>query len=626
MTEESDDEDGVQWWEQLLIRENSKPGAIAIAKPKKSEKPGRKAFDNTIISLAEVFSNTVKEIQEGKRVSNTNIREKINEGVLDKENIPRIAQALKDKLQNLSTVIMLNELREGIENLAKDPRTMSELTPILDEGYRKIKGSERKKFIDMLNLDVDREELMDSLYALMRTGGMDYSTYINDIIAIAPEITRKDIMVHAKSKGEEIVPTRVRREYEIVPYNNFSEVMKGDHTSLEKFKNLVQNVYTAWNLRDNNFKFYIEHRVSGATYGTPTKDRPVAQETTVASPLFILYKILKYQKDRNIFTTSDYGALLGRREQIGRGKRANMIRLFAQDRVKRLGGNLREIIDNAKKEVREPGSLRPEFNEWMASTDNPFSQGDYARSTTAGDLGSMLSNLFSSSIDLRAIYVAAFPTEGGVNLGDSILADIENFPEITGVAKPVELLKSYLHVINNFNKEAVAPLMDKLNEITRELLLLKYYDEIEEEEVEIFIERDDGSIDFDATLTELDQPKVVAAVDDFNNELRKALEQTSENIIRTLYDMIKNNLNTDGVGKYSLSSSVKAIERIPDKKRLSDEDIARIKEREDDPSRRIRGRKPYKQKDRGTIQQYIYQYAKEGADFNENQKLIDFKF
>ena len=90
--------------------------------------------------------------------------------------------------------------------------------------------------------------------------------------------------------------------------------------------------------------------------------------------------------------------------------------------------------------------------------------------------------------------------------------------------------------------------------------------------------------------------------------------------------MIKNNLNTDGVGKYSLSSSVKAIERIPDKKRLSDEDIARIKEREDDPSRRIRGRKPYKQKDRGTIQQYIYQYAKEGADFNENQKLIDFKF
>ena len=256
MTEESDDEDGVQWWEQLLIRENSKPGAIAIAKPKKSEKPGRKAFDNTIISLAEVFSNTVKEIQEGKRVSNTNIREKINEGVLDKENIPRIAQALKDKLQNLSTVIMLNELREGIENLAKDPRTMSELTPILDEGYRKIKGSERKKFIDMLNLDVDREELMDSLYALMRTGGMDYSTYINDIIAIAPGITRRDIMVHAKSKGEEIVPTRVRREYEIVPYNNFSEVMKGDHTSLEKFKNLVQNVYTAWNLRDNNFKFY----------------------------------------------------------------------------------------------------------------------------------------------------------------------------------------------------------------------------------------------------------------------------------------------------------------------------------------------------------------------------------
>jgi hypothetical protein len=82
--------------------------------------------------------------------------------------------------------------------------------------------------------------------------------------------------------------------------------------------------------------------------------------------------------------------------------------------------------------------------------------------------------------------------------------------------------------------------------------------------------------------------------------------------------MIKNNLNTDGVGKYSLSSSFKIIERKPGRKQKP-KDIARIKELEGE-------REGHKEKDRGTIQQYIYQYAKDGADFNENQKLIDFKF
>ena len=448
MTEESDDEDGIQWWEELLIRENSTPGAIAIAEPKRSEKPGRKAFDNTIIDLAEVFSNTVKEIQEDKRVSNTNIREKINEGVLDKKNIPRIAQALQDKLQNLSKVIMLNELKEGIEKLAKDPRTMSELTPILDEGYRTLKTSERKKFIDMLNLDVDREELMDSLFALMKTGGMDYSTYINDIIAIAPGITRKDIMIHAKSKGEENLPTtRTQREYQIVSFNDFLRVMKSDHTNLEKFKKLVQNVYTAWTLRDNNFRFYIESRVSGSEYGTPTEDKPVAQETTVASPLFMLYRVLKYGPDKDIFTESNYAALLGRRIEVG--QRDNMIRLFAADRVKRQGGNFQEIIDNTKKEIGDAGSLRAEYNKWMASEDNKFGSGDYAQDTRVGDLGPMLKKLFPSSIDLRAIYVLAFPKQAGVNLGDSILADIVEFPTISEVSKPIDLIKAYFHVINS---------------------------------------------------------------------------------------------------------------------------------------------------------------------------------
>jgi len=153
------------------------------------------------------------------------------------------------------------------------------------------------------------------------------------------------------------------------------------------------------------------------------------------------------------------------------------------------------------------------------------------------------------------------------------------------------------------------------------------YDDWEEMEEDIFIEQSNNSLEpnFNA-LSDVDQSKVVTAVDDFNKELKEAIVQTGENIIRTLYEMIKDNLNTVGVGKYSLSSSFKTIERIPDKKRLSDEDIARIKEREDDPSRRIRGRKPYKQKDRGTIQQYIYRYAYKGTDFQEDKKLIDYKF
>ena len=591
----------MNWWEELLIRENSTPGAIARAAPITGT-VGRGTFDTTMISLAEEFSKTLKEIQEDERISNTNIRLKIEAGELDKENIPRIAQALKDKLQNLSKVIMLNELKEGIEKLAKDPRTMSELTPILDEGYRTLKrGNERREFIDMLNLDVDREELMDSLFALMKTGGMDYSTYINDIITITPGVTRKDVMQHAQSKQEEdLPPTKHNREYEMVPFNDFLRVMQGDHTNLEKFKKLVQNVYTAWSLRDNQFKFYIENRVSGGEYGTPTKDNPTAQQTTVASPLFMLYRVLKHRPNRDIFTSSNYGALLGRRIDVG--QRANMVRLFARERVKTIGGNFQDIIDNSKKELGEAGSLRGEFNKWMASPDNKFASGDYAEDTRIGDLGSMVNKLFPSSIDSRAIYVLAFPEKAGVNLGDSILADILEFPEISTVSKPIDLLKAYFHVIDSFNKEALDSLTNKLNEITRELLLLKYYDEWEEKEEDIFTEQPDGSLKYLDALSDVDQSKVVAAVDDFNNELKKTIGQTGEKIVRTLYDMIKPNLNRDGVGKYSLSSSVKIKERKPDKGQ-TEEDIARIKEREDDPNRRIRGRKGHKEKDRGTIQE-----------------------
>tara|TARA_R100001082_G_scaffold111278_1_gene94707 strand:- start:2963 stop:4891 length:1929 start_codon:yes stop_codon:yes gene_type:complete len=639
----------MDWWEELLIRENSTPGAIARAKPKPNEEPGRKMFDNQLISLAEVLSNTEKEIQEDRRISNTNIRQKIESGQLDKENIPRIAQALKDKLQNLSKVIMINELREGIEKLAKDPRTISELAPILDEGYRTLKtGNERREFIDMiqpyLTLGVDREELMDSIFALMKKGGMDYSTYINDIITIAPKINRKDIMEHGKSKQEEeLPPTKLQREYETVPYNNFVEVIKSNHTDLEKFKKLVQNVYTAWGLRDTPFKFYIEERVSGGEYGTPNVDRPIPEETTVASPLYILYKIIKHMPTSNIFSTSNYGALLGRREHVTK-KRVNMMGFFAQDRVKRKGGDIQETIENVKLPRTASGSLRNEFDKWMAK-DTKFSSGDYAKESTAGDLGLMIKELFPASIDLRAIYVMAFPKQAGVNLADTVKQNIEEFPTITETSTPIDLFSAYVHVIDSFNESAVGPLLEKLNEITRELILLRYYDEIEEEEEEVLIEQDDGSYEIDSfALEQVDQSKVISAVDDFNKELRKAILQTGETITRTLYDMIKDNLNRPGIGKYSLTRSAKTTERKPHEKQ-TEEDIARIKERESKrtvigygeggeltteigraPRERIRDIKGHKEKDKGTIQEYLQRYAYAGKDFDETQKLIDYKF
>ena len=379
----------------------------------------------------------------------------------------------------------------------------------------------------------NEEELMDSLFAVMKDADFTYGSELQTLVTLLPNITRSKIISRGRGQQE---PRGI--VYEVVPLDRFTDTLQGPHTTLDRFKILIQNVLSAWRL-NNQFSFYTRRLPQG--------------RVSVGSPMYTLYNVLKYTKDKDIFTTASYGATLGRREQVGAGKYAKMYRLFAEEKAKKDPRSVEEIIELAKQPRTLPGSMREEFDEYMASSG--LTMGKYF--TSGETIKEVTDKLFPTDIDAKAVYIIAYPDDssGDLSLGDSLLG--AQFPSDIETATPLKLLKAHLHVIRNFNPEVINSLMGLLDNIRSEMLELET--EVDEDDIfaesgKIFNRKTDGTYSVDVSqLKIVDQSKVKTAVEKFITKFKQELEKTAENIAEDIHKMVSNDINTQGQGKFSIA-------------------------------------------------------------------------
>jgi hypothetical protein len=230
-----------------------------------------------------------------------------------------------------------------------------------------------------------------------------------------------------------------------------------------------------------------------------------------------------------------------------------MYRLFAEETAKTDPRSVEEIIELAKQPRTLPGSMREEFDNFMATS--PLTQGKYF--TSGETIKEVTDKLFPTDIDAKAVYMIAYPDDssGDLSLGDSLLG--AQFPSDIETATPLKLLKAHLHVIRNFNPEAINPLMRLLDNIRSEMLELEA--EVDEDDIfaesgKIFNRTTDGTYSVDVSqLKIVDQSKVKTAVEKFITKFKQELEKTAENIAEDIHKMVSNDINTQGQGKFSIA-------------------------------------------------------------------------
>tara|TARA_R100000329_G_C7609687_1_gene216301 strand:+ start:105 stop:1754 length:1650 start_codon:yes stop_codon:yes gene_type:complete len=516
----------MEWWQELLIRENTTPGAIAnyVVETHQQER--------VFSELAKKYSEANEELQQNKDISNYGISSMVDKNEISTNNISRIAEALREKTMQLPVVVLAKKLNKALVKLEKNPNDFEPLVDIIKE-YRAYEPKARKESFENMVKVNDEEELMDSLFAVMKDADFTYGSELQTLVTLLPNITRSKII--SRGRGQQEPRGRV---YEVVPLDRFTDTLQNPHTTLDRFKILIQNVLSAWRL-NNKFSFYTRRLPQG--------------RVTVGSPMYILYNVLKYTKDKDIFTTASYGATLGRREQVGAGKYAKMYRLFAEETAKTDPRSVEEIIELAKQPRTLPGSMREEFDNFMATS--PLTQGKYF--TSGETIKEVTDKLFPTDIDAKAVYMIAYPDDssGDLSLGDSLLG--AQFPSDIETATPLKLLKAHLHVIRNFNPEAINSLMRLLDDIRSEMLELET--EVDEDDIfaesgKIFNRTTDGTYSVDVSqLKIVDQSKVKTAVEKFITKFKQELEKTAENIAEDIHKMVSNDINTQGQGKFSIA-------------------------------------------------------------------------
>ena len=586
----------MEWWQELLIRENTTPGAIANFTVETHQQ------ERVFSQLAEKYSRATEEIQQNKDISDYGISSMVKRDEIFKENISSIAEVLREKTRQLPVVVSAKRFNKMLIELEKDPSAFEPLADIIKE-YRNYEPKARKESFENMVKVNDEEELMDSLFAIMKSPDFlspissktfTYGGELQTLITLLPNITRSKIIT--RGRGQEEPKGRV---YEVVPLDRFTDTLQGPHTTLDRFRLLLQNILSAWRI-NNNYSFYTRRLQQG--------------RVTVGSPMYTLYNVLKYTKDKDIFTTASYGATLGRREQVGAGKYAKMYRLFAEEKAKTDPRSIEQIIEAAKISRTLPGSMRAEFDEFMATS--PLTQGKYYASGET--IKEVTDKLFPTDIDAKAIYMIAYPDDSSneLSLGDSLLG--AQFPSDIETITPIKLLKAYLHVIRNFNPQVINPLMGLLDDIRSEMLELET--EVDEDDIfaesgKIFAERTDGTYSIDVPkLKTIDQSKVKSAVEKFITKFKQELEKTAENIAQGIHKMVNDNINTQGQGKFSIGSKTTTRKREAKPDSIQE----RVKEREEQEG----DRGDIKIKETGNIQEYLDSYDKHNGKATLNILVV----
>ena len=241
----------MEWWQELLIRENTTPGAIANFTVETHQQ------ERVFSQLAEKYSRATEEIQQNKDISDYGISSMVKRDEIFKENISSIAEVLREKTRQLPVVVSAKRFNKMLIELEKDPSAFEPLADIIKE-YRNYEPKARKESFENMVKVNDEEELMDSLFAIMKSPDFlspissktfTYGGELQTLITLLPNITRSKIIT--RGRGQEEPKGRV---YEVVPLDRFTDTLQGPHTTLDRFRLLLQNILSAWRI-NNNYSF-----------------------------------------------------------------------------------------------------------------------------------------------------------------------------------------------------------------------------------------------------------------------------------------------------------------------------------------------------------------------------------
>jgi hypothetical protein len=128
----------MEWWQELLIRENTTPGAIAnyVVETHQQER--------VFSELAKKYSEANEELQQNKDISNYGISSMVDKNEISTNNISRIAEALREKTMQLPVVVLAKKLNKALVKLEKNPNDFEPLVDIIKE-YRAYEPKARKE-------------------------------------------------------------------------------------------------------------------------------------------------------------------------------------------------------------------------------------------------------------------------------------------------------------------------------------------------------------------------------------------------------------------------------------------------------------------------------------------------
>ena len=117
----------MEWWQELLIRENTTPGAIAnyVVETHQQER--------VFSELAKKYSEANEELQQNKDISDYGISSMLDRNEISTKNISRIAEVLREKTMQLPVVVLAKKLNKALIQVEKNPTNFEPLVDIIKE-------------------------------------------------------------------------------------------------------------------------------------------------------------------------------------------------------------------------------------------------------------------------------------------------------------------------------------------------------------------------------------------------------------------------------------------------------------------------------------------------------------
>ena len=545
-------------WLDLLIRENRTPGSIA-AQTITSPRDHRQIRD-----FIERFESAENDIANNEEISDNNVERLVRFNSIDLDNISRILQALKEKYEESPLIVLSHRFNTLLNNFTNDVGAYDELEKFINEEIESINNNRndwKMDFRQRINY-TNKEELLENLEVVMKKGNINNTT-LTQLINLLPNITRKLIIADRENRPN----IETETNYLVAPEAQFIDILESNKVSLEKFTDLFRYL-SAEGWLTERLDFYT----TGVKQG----------EFNVRSPMYTLFRILKFKEDEYIFSVSAEGALMGRKEQVS-DNQPKLYRLFIRDYLSgKINTSKREervtpeesidynqlshenqkiredeVIQRIKLRRTDPTTLKPLYDTWLQ--EHKAFRGSYVK--TEDKFKEMYKEKFQNNIDKSSIFSLSIPfneNEGTAELTNFLTDNV--WPSNIDEASPKMILKAFLYVMGEFSMlgySDVQPekLLQQLREIINAVRELEYsverYGETEQRKL---FERGIEGLRPQAIEGIIGMDNINTLMEAFITDFKQAIADTSNAICKSIHSAVEENIQKRSQKKYNISS------------------------------------------------------------------------